>query len=283
MFKISNLFFAKLKHRAVDQLEELFLKLDELVYRIEPIDYSKEIIFASIAFPICFSIYYVYKFMKVKYFIYGFFILIAYMHEYYYLLLAKQAEMRFEMRKLHSCRERSYASGFFAYIFSKFFSPITFQEDTCNINEDYLYIDAVFKINPFLPLFTVFPKLFSESIKILFSNFGLAFKLFSTHLPLFHVYPFLIIFLILIILIVKLIFDWNIAKRKVDADFKLKLSSLADKETPMIQNEKSSLDQVKKIKNDRLDNNLKSNDEFNSSFKTRILKRSISLDFIPDF
>ena len=201
----------------------------------------------------------------------------VYAHEYYYLLLAKKTEIAHEMRRLNSCREQGVIASILSYFLKGLYSSYSFKEDECTINEDYLYIDAAFKINPLMPVFTIIPKLFTKTLIILFENSAIAFKKFSSQLPIFHVYPLLIIFLGLLIFIIKLFIDRNVELKRIDQQLKLKLIKLGNgsKEPMMIKNRRN--DAIGQV-NPSFDVASVSDQRF-----IHKLRRTKSLDFIPRF
>ena len=207
----------------------MITKLDQFLSRIEPADWSKEVIYGGISASIFFCFCYIYRYMKLKYLVFTLLCFIVYAHEYYYLLLAKKAEMAHNLHRHQiNCRE----IGMFASIWNLFFrgiqSTVSFKDDECDrLNEHYLYMDAAFKINPMEPVFTIVPKLFSKSVVILLEHSAVALSKFCAQLPFFHAYPILILFLALLVSLVYLLISWHVKLRTAEHDREIRLRQLA--------------------------------------------------------
>lgn len=277
------------------------------MYRIEPADYSKEILYGTISAAILFCFYYVYRYLRISYLLFTLLFFIIYAHEYFYLLKEKKAEISHQFKKLNDCQNVGFFTGVFNFFFGGFFASVSFKGNECDLNEDLLYIDAVFTINPLTPVFTIIPKLFTKTIIILFENSAIAFRKFSSQLPIFHAYPILIIFLSLIVIIIYLLTDWNVRLRRVDQEYRIRLASLPNANERLRvdsnrfslnlpsagQNCKLTFKLNKSITNGELNrrrrlNNENSNstnslitEQFSNESSSTKLTRSKSLDFIP--
>ena len=278
----SNEFFVLIKAldrenclSAVDDLEQIVSRLDRLLYRIEAIDWSKELIYVAILLSILFCFYYIYRYLNFKTLFCSLLFFLAYAHEYYYLLLAKKADMAHQLRKYPSCQETGVFTGLVSYFFAGFYTPFSFKSDKCEINEDYLYIDAAFKINPLLPVFSIIPKLISRFFVIIFENGGLAFKLFASQLPFFHVYPMLILFLALLLFIIKLLIDWRIESKKIEQQYKFRLAELSNENQKLMIKDKNRLPSLESKQSEA--------NRSSDQSATTSLRRARSLDFIPNF
>lgn len=227
-----------LLNSAVDDLEKVITKIDRFLSRIEPVDWSKRLIYGGIVVSIVFCFYYIYRFMKLKYLVFTLLLFTVWAHEYYHLLLAKKAEISHTLRKYERCQETGVFVSVWSFLFKDLQSTVSFKGDECDrLNEHYLYIDAAFKINPLEPVFTVLPKLFSKSLIIVLENSAIAFSKFCAQLPLFHAYPILILFLALLLSIVYLLLSWHVKLRTVEHDREIRIRQLENGKHPMISGE----------------------------------------------
>lgn len=216
----------------VDELEKVIIRLDKFLFQIEPVDWSKELIFGGICLCILFCFYYIYRYMKMKQLIFALLFFVVYAHEYYYLLLAKKSENANTLRRHEiNCRQGGWFISAWRYLAGALQSVTSFNGDECDLlNEHYLYIDAALTINPLEPVFTVVPKLFSKSMIIMVETSAIAFGKFCAQLPLFHAYPILILFIGLVVSIFYLLITWHVKLRTVDYDHQIRLRRLSSYE-----------------------------------------------------